>query len=216
MKVVPSEIEGYYDITVRFRIEDVQKYVAHDGSQGSPERQRTENFGPGWYFEWYTVTENDKASLGFYFHTGPRGYPEPITWAVVAKSLDDNKKHFEYAMMAHTFTAESNGLGWRSFTSKSYWDGCSILRQENTLCVTATIRARMVPTPCFDKCLNVSHEVVTVGERPCNVSFVTQSIQNGLGQALKRRKLFADREVIGRTCPLLLGCRFSSNRASHR
>lgn len=207
MKAVPSDIEGHYNFTVQFRIENVREYIERNDSQNEPERQTSQKFGPGWYFEWYMVIKDDKASLGLYLQTSS-GYPEPITWSVVAKSLHGDEQYFDHTT-THTFTAAKKGLGWSTFISEYHLERHATLREENTLRITATIRARMARTyHDLANCLDVLHGLVTSGKRPCDISFVANSDRSRSGQFSSPRKLFADKEYIRKFCPPLGECRF--------
>ena len=203
MATVPSEIESYYDITVRFRIENVREYLALDGPQDAPKGHQTDKFGSGWYLKWFTVKKDDEVSLGLYFYTEPRGYPEPITWTVIANSLDGNERYFRRTVAEHTFKANDNALGWSTFMTKIHWERYAILQQENALHITSTIRARMAPTPSLDKCLDVSHGLLTTGDRPCDISFVANSNRSRSGQLSGPRRMFADKDYLRKVCPRL-------------
>ncbi|KAI0726972.1 hypothetical protein C8Q72DRAFT_887095 [Fomitopsis betulina] len=214
MKVVSSEIEAYYDITVQFRIDNVRGYIEHgDAQDQSPEHQRSQDFGPGWHFEWFRMKVDDNTNqpegacqwaLAIYLYTGSCGYPEPVTWSLEAKPLKGDRRYMKMNMVVTNTFTDGDGWGWPTFVSKSKWDSYTTLQEDNAVRITAKVRARMAPTPSLDKCLNIAHKFVTSENRLSDICFMANSTRKGVGQTSKPQKLFVDRGVIWRNCPPLL------------
>lgn len=207
MKVPLLEAECYYDINLRFCVNNLrQVFECRRSSQeasASLEAYVTEPFGPGWHIKCEHSNIGGEDYLSCVLVVGPRGYPEPITWTFTGTSSQGGVQYFRRSC-THVFTPEDeDGWGWSDAVSTRIWERFDILRREDALYVTATIRARMAPAACPDKCLDLSHNVITM-ENPRDVEFASSGGKQTEGRGLRQRRLFASRDVLRARCPQLL------------
>lgn len=206
MKIALAESECQYDISLRFCVDSLHQFFERRSSdEASPETYVTEPFGPGWHIKCEHSNIGGEDYLSCLLVVGPNGYPEPITWTFAGASSQGGVQYFRRSSL-HLFTPEDeDGWGWADAVSTRTWERLDILRRENAVYVTATIRARVAPAPCPDKCLDLSHDVITT-ERPGDVEFVTFGARRQATREGRQRRLFASRDVLRRACPRLLEC----------
>ena len=204
------ESECYYDINLRFRIDNLQQIFEHCSlspiASSTPlEIYTTEPFGPGssWHIKCEHSNVGGEDYLSCVLVVGPKGYPAPITWSFTGTSSQGGVQYFRRSS-THLFTSEDKvGWGWTDTVATRTWEGFDILRRENALYVSATIRARVAPAVCPDRCLDLSYDVVTT-ERPGDLEFITSCGRKHAGGEPRQRRLFASSDVLREVCPQLV------------
>lgn len=218
-----------YDFTLRFRIDNLREYFHRDATQSPPPLRTTWQFGPGWYFVWVPQCPNGEDCLSCFLAVEKDGYPAQIKWNLRGTSSQGTKEYFNLHL-EHTFHRETRpqfktALG-RPALWRSQWDRFDTLRAENTLYITATVRAPITYFPSLGvqvshlanmgnlRCLDMSHRAVTTGSgQPCDVRFAFSSPQ---GVSPTTQYLYAYGDDIKRTCLRLAECELLFLRRSQR
>lgn len=215
MRAAFSQAFINYDITLRFIVENVRQFFEPDDPAEGPlineAKRRTEPFGPNLYIECKLEdTADGEPCLSCRLYAGTTPYRGPITWSICGESLAGDTRYFQYSL-THTFVP-SVGIGLRQTLSKAHWEQLDTLREENAICISATLRAREGPTSSYlyrsDATLAVSYAALTQSQ-PNDLSFVTYRARRTSGQFSDRRALFANADIIRETCPRLAKCKFA-------
>lgn len=213
MRAAFSRVSANYDITLHFVVEDVREFFEPDDPTEDSlvdiqqlRKLRTETFGPNLYIECKSESTADgEPCMSCHLFAGTTPYPGPITWSICGASLRGDYQYFQYSL-THTFVP-GVGIGWRETLSKvTHWDQSDILREENALRISVTVRAREGPRLYPDNSLSVSYVALTQPQ-PSDLHFVTYRARRNSGQVSDRRALFANAEIISEACPRLAKCK---------
>ncbi|EPS98893.1 hypothetical protein FOMPIDRAFT_115441 [Fomitopsis schrenkii] len=165
MRAAFSRVSANYDITLHFVVEDVREFFEPDDPTEDSlvdiqqlRKLRTETFGPNLYIECKSESTADgEPCMSCHLFAGTTPYPGPITWSICGASLRGDYQYFQYSL-THTFVP-GVGIGWRETLSKvTHWDQSDILREENALRISVTVRAREGPRLYPDNSL-VQHRI---------------------------------------------------------
>ena len=214
MTTALSQISTNYDITLRFIVDDVREFLEPDDWDPTedslitikrPPKRRTESFGPSLFIDCKSESTSDgEPCMSCRLFAGATPYSGPITWSICGESLNGDTQYFKYSL-THTFVP-SVGIGWREALSKvNHWDQFATLREENALCITATVRARESPCLSPNRTLAVSYVALTQSE-PSDLRFIVYQARRDSGRLSRSRELFANAEIIDEACPRLGKC----------